>query len=278
MAFSTMVLLLFLIVFMLNTMPQYRVKPHWPRFSENINLGTAIYFGVEWLMRFYAYPHPKRYIFEPMSLIDLLSVVPAYATYDPSLGISFGRAKWLRALQILRILRIMRIAEYSVELYVIVRTLKKSLTQILIVMLVITIVMLTACFLMFFSENDYLDVASGQWMRKNRGVVEVSPFQNVFYCLYWGFVTVTTVGYGDLTPVSPWGQVVACLTMVMGVFTVVFPTSIISTNFANEWAAFHKAQKLHQRALLQRETENRRLQLARIWNDANRDYDADPDA
>ncbi|ORX70822.1 voltage-gated potassium channel [Linderina pennispora] len=274
MVFSSMLLLLFLIVFMLDTMPQYRLKPHWPRIAENINMGTAVYFGVEWLLRFYAFQNPKRYLLEPLSLIDLLSVVPAYASYDTSLGTSFGRAKWLRALQILRILRIMRVAEYSVELYVIVRTLKKSLTQILIVMLVIAIVLLTACFLMFFSENDTLDVGSGQWMRKNRGVVEVSPFQNVFYCLYWGFVTVTTVGYGDLTPVSPWGQVVACLTMVMGVFTVVFPTSIISTNFANEWEAFHKAQKLHQKSLLRRDTENRRLQLARIWSDANRDYDA----
>ncbi|KAJ1954872.1 hypothetical protein EC988_002198 [Linderina pennispora] len=276
MVFSSMLLLLFLIVFMLDTMPQYRLKPHWPRIAENINLGTAVYFGVEWLLRFYAFQNPKRYLFEPLSLIDLLSVVPAYASYDTNFGTSFGRAKWLRALQILRILRIMRVAEYSVELYVIVRTLKKSLTQILIVMLVIAIVLLTACFLMFFSENDTLDVGSGQWMRKNRGVVEVSPFQNVFYCLYWGFVTVTTVGYGDLTPVSPWGQVVACLTMVMGVFTVVFPTSIISTNFANEWDAFHKAQKLHQKSLLRRDTENRRLQLARIWSDANRDYDASP--
>ncbi|KAJ2156108.1 hypothetical protein GGH15_005629, partial [Coemansia sp. RSA 562] len=104
-------------------------------------------------------------------------------------------------------------------------------------MMVIVVVLLTGCFLLFFAENDSLDRTAVKWMRKNQGVNEVSPFQNIFFCLYWGFVTITTVGYGDYTPVSPWGQVIASVTMFVGVFTIVFPTSIISNNFASEWEA-----------------------------------------
>ncbi|KAI8325079.1 voltage-gated potassium channel [Martensiomyces pterosporus] len=269
---SSAMVLLFLIVFMLDTMPQYRVKKHWPEIAAAINLATAVFFAVEWVLRFYSFRKPYRYLIQPLTLIDLLGVVPAFVSYNPNENTSFGHVKWLRALQVLRVLRVLRLTQYSVELYVTLRTIRKSLAQILVVMLVIVITLLTACFFMFFAENDSLDVANVQWLRKNHGVVEASPFQNIFYCLYWGFVTVTTVGYGDLTPVSPWGQVVACVTMVMGVFTIVFPTSIISTNFANEWDAFHKAQKLHENRILQHDTDNRKHELVKIWRDANQSY------
>ncbi|KAJ1962144.1 hypothetical protein GGI12_002828 [Dipsacomyces acuminosporus] len=270
---SSLVVLLFLIVFMLDTMPQYRVKDYWPRVAAIINLATAIFFGVEWLLRFYSFRNPYKYLIQPMALIDLLGIIPAFISYKDSIeNHSFGHLKWLRALQVLRVLKVLRLTQYSVELYVTLRTLRRSLSQILVVMLVVAIVLITACFFMFFAENDSLDVPNVRWLRKNRGVVETSPFQNVFYCLYWGFVTVTTVGYGDLTPVSPWGQVVACITMIMGVFTIVFPTSIISTNFANEWDAFNKAQKLHQNRILQYNTDIRKQELTKIWRDANRSY------
>ncbi|KAJ2888353.1 hypothetical protein FB639_000698 [Coemansia asiatica] len=140
--------------------------------------------------------------------------------------------------------------------------------------MVIVILLLTACFLMFFAENDSLDTEKVQWLRKNHGVTEVSPFQNVFFCFYWGFVTITTVGYGDYTPASPWGQVIACITMFMGVFTIVFPTSIISNNFSSEWEAFHKAQKIHEQRMLQQEYQNKKQDLERVWNYANRSYDS----
>ncbi|KAJ2400049.1 hypothetical protein GGI23_002284 [Coemansia sp. RSA 2559] len=139
--------------------------------------------------------------------------------------------------------------------------------------MVIVSLLLTACFLLFYAENDSLDVVNVQWLRIAHGTPEVSPFQNVFFCLYWGFVTITTVGYGDYTPVSPWGQVIACLTMLMGVFTIVFPTSIISNNFATEWEAFRKAQKLHEQRKLQREYERKRRGLIKAWSYATHTYD-----
>ncbi|KAJ2325360.1 hypothetical protein GGI00_005060, partial [Coemansia sp. RSA 2681] len=151
-----------------------------------------------------------------------------------------------------------------------------SLFQILVVMMIIVLFLVTACFLLFYAENDSLDVANVRWLRKNHGVVEPSPYQNVFFCLYWGFVTVTTVGYGDYTPVSPWGQVIACFTMIIGVFTIVFPTSIISNNFATEWQAFHSAQKRRGQRILHREYEHKRHDLSRVLEYANQDYEARP--
>ncbi|KAJ2806736.1 hypothetical protein H4R20_001574 [Coemansia guatemalensis] len=271
--FSTAVLLLFLIVFMIDTLPQYRVRAQWRRIADLVNLVTAAFFAAEWLLRFYAFRRRMLYLFQPLTLIDVLGIFPGFIPYNTGGTAYFGQVKWLRALQVLRVLRILRLTEYSVELYVTVRTLRKSLTQIIIVMMVIFIVLLTGCFLMFFAENDSLDLSTVQWMRKKNGVPEVSPFQNVFFCLYWGFVTITTVGYGDYTPVSPWGQVIACVTMFMGVFTIVFPTSIISNNFASEWEAFHKAQKLNEQRQLQRENRYKRRELNRLWSYANQAYD-----
>ncbi|KAI7827340.1 hypothetical protein BX661DRAFT_183089, partial [Kickxella alabastrina] len=238
---STAVVLLFLIVFIIDTFPQYRVQSHWRDIARSVNLATALFFAVEWVLRLYAFQRPLMH--HPWVL---------YFTNDSANFL--GKAKWLRALQILRVLRVLRLTEYSVELYVTIRTLRKSLLQILVVMTIIIILLLTACFLLFFAENNRLDP---------------SPYQNIFYCLYWGFVTITTVGYGDYTPVSPWGHV----TMFMGVFTIVFPTSIISNNFAAEWEAFHKAQKVHDQRLLLYEYEYKRHDLARVWNYANQAYD-----
>ncbi|KAJ1824001.1 hypothetical protein GGH91_000049 [Coemansia sp. RSA 2671] len=269
-----MVVLLFLIVFMIDTFPQYRVRSDWRRIAANVNLSTAIFFALEWVLRFYSFPRPSRFMFQPLTLVDLLGIIPGFVYYSHSNENSFGYAKWLRALQVLRVLRVLRLAEYSVEIYVMVRTLRKSLLQILIVMMIIVLFLLTACFLLFYAENDSLDVVNVRWLRKNHGVVETSPFQNVFFCLYWGLVTVTTVGYGDYTPVSPWGQVIACFTMIIGVFTIVFPTSIISNTFANEWRAFHRAQKLREQRNLHREYEHKRHDLTKVWQYANQDYEA----
>ncbi|KAJ1831902.1 hypothetical protein LPJ63_003938 [Coemansia sp. RSA 2711] len=270
--FSTLVLLLFLIVFMIDTLPQYRVRADWRRIADLVNLTTASFFAAEWVLRFYTFRRPLLYLFQPLTIIDVLGIFPGFIKYTTGEVSYFGNVKWLRALQVLRVLRILRLTEYSVELYVTIRTLRKSLMQIVIVMMVIAVVLLTGCFLMFFAENEYLDIPNVQWMRSNHGVIEVSPFQNVFFCLYWGFVTITTVGYGDYTPVSPWGMVIAAITMFMGVFTIVFPTSIISNNFASEWETFRKAQKIHEQRVLQRENRNKRQELSRLWSYAHHAY------
>ncbi|KAJ2443298.1 hypothetical protein IWW46_002591 [Coemansia sp. RSA 2440] len=270
--FSTMVLLLFLIVFMIDTMPQYRVRAQWRKIADLVNLTTASFFACEWVLRFYSFRRPKRYLIQPLTIIDVLGIFPGFIKYTTGEVAYFGNVKWLRALQVLRVLRILRLTEYSAELYVTIRTLRRSFMQIAIVMMVIVVVLLTGCFLLFFAENDSLDRTAVKWMRKNQGVNEVSPFQNIFFCLYWGFVTITTVGYGDYTPVSPWGQVIASVTMFVGVFTIVFPTSIISNNFASEWEAFGKAQKIHEQRVLQRQYQGRRRELSRLWSCANQPY------
>ncbi|KAJ2238302.1 hypothetical protein H4R99_000225 [Coemansia sp. RSA 1722] len=258
---------------MIDTLPQYRIQAYWRRIARSVNLATALFFAVEWLLRLYSAQNAIKYGFNPLSVLDLLGIIPGFVYFTDDRANFLGRAKWLRALQVLRALRVLRLTEYSVELYVTIRTLRKSIFQILVVLMVIVIILLTACFLMFFAENDSLDMEKVQWLRKNHGVTEASPFQNVFFCFYWGLVTITTVGYGDYTPVSPWGQVIACVTMFMGVFTIVFPTSIISNNFSSEWDAFHKAQKLHEQRMLQQEYHHKRRDLERVWSYANRSYD-----
>ncbi|KAJ2804580.1 hypothetical protein H4R21_001589 [Coemansia helicoidea] len=274
MAFSTMVLLLFLIVFMIDTMPQYRIRADWRRLASLVDLTTASVFAVEWVLRFYAFVHPMRYLINPMVLLDALGIIPGFFMETSLSHGGYGRLKWLRALQVLRVLRLTRLAVYSVELYVTIRTLRKSMVQILIALGVIISLMLTASFLLFYAENDSLDLATLRWMRNNHGVVEVSPFQNVFFAIYWGLVTLTTVGYGDYTAVSPWGQVITCFAMFMGVFTIVFPTSIISNNFAAEWKAFQRAQRLSDDRRLHYRNNQDGIHLAELYNYANMPYEA----
>ncbi|KAJ2897197.1 hypothetical protein GGI21_004967, partial [Coemansia aciculifera] len=128
---------------MLDTLPQYRIRSNWRNFARNVNLSTALFFALEWVLRFYSFQRPLRYIFQPLTIIDLLGIIPAFIYYQQADQNSFGHAKWLRALQILRVLRVLRLAEYSVEMYVTVRTLRKSLFQILVVMMIIMLFLMT---------------------------------------------------------------------------------------------------------------------------------------
>lgn len=168
----------------------------------------TILFTVEYILRIICIGKPVKYIFSPLGLIDLLALIPSYL----SVFLSGGQSLLvLRALRLLRVFRIFKLTHFLSEMHFLSAALKGSLRKISIFMLtVLTLVMILGS-VMYLVEN-----------REN-------GFTSIPESIYWAIVTITTVGYGDISPVTPMGKFIASIIMLIGYGIIAVPTGIITT-------------------------------------------------
>ena len=151
-----------------------------------------------------------KYILSPLAIIDLIAFLPFY--------LSTFFAIDLRLLRIFRLLRLLKLTRYSPALLVIwsvMRNQSKALTAALFVMV-------TA--LIFSSSIIYLFEKEAQ----------PEAFASIPHAMWWGIATLTTVGYGDLAPITLGGKIFGAFTMILGIGMFALPTGVIATGFANE--------------------------------------------
>lgn len=155
----------------------------------------------------------REYIFSVMGIIDLIAILPFYLPMLFHIDL-----RLLRILRLVRLFRIFKLAHYSSSLRL-VGTVIHDRRQELIVTLFGTflILVLTASF-MYSIENS----------------VQPDKFPNILSALWWAVATFTTIGYGDIYPVTGWGQLLAALTALFGIGLVAIPTGIISAGFLEE--------------------------------------------
>ncbi len=155
----------------------------------------------------------KRYALSFYGLVDFLAILPFY------LQLLFPGAD-LRVLRVLRLIRVLKLSHYSSaieDLFEAVRAEKRSFIATLYILL---IVILLSSSLMYFAEHD----------------AQPEKFATIPHSIYWAVITLTTVGYGDVSPVTPVGQVLSLFTAFMGVCTVAMLTGIVASSFANQMA------------------------------------------
>ncbi|HVG43005.1 MAG TPA: ion transporter, partial [Chitinophagaceae bacterium] len=177
-------------------------------------------FTIEYILRLVCIKQPIRYVFSFLGLIDLLSIIPAY------LSIFFVGAQSLlvlRALRLLRIFRIFKLTHFISEMQFLGSAIKGSLKKISIFMLFVLAMVIILGSVMYLIEG-----------RKN-------GFGSIPDSIYWAIVTITTVGYGDISPVTPLGKFVASFIMLIGYGIIAVPTGIITTEIA-----LSARQKRHQ--------------------------------
>lgn len=171
---------------------------------------TAI-FTIEYILRIIAINKPKRYIFSFYGIVDLLSTIPSY------IGFIFGGANLLfaiRALRLLRIFRILKVTRYIGESHKLIAALKNSKAKIFVFLFAVFIICIIAGTLMHLIEG------------------ETGGFDNIPLSIYWCIVTLTTVGFGDIAPVTPLGRLIASLIMITGYGIIAVPTGIVSAEFS----------------------------------------------
>ncbi|MGE5927752.1 MAG: ion transporter [Gemmatimonadota bacterium] len=167
----------------------------------------TILFSIEYGLRLYSVRSPVRYALSPLGVIDLLAILPTY------LSLFVPGAQTLlvvRVLRLLRIFRIFKLAEYLQESSVLASALKASRRKITVFLLTVITIVLIVGTLMYVVEGPQ------------------HGFTNIPVGVYWAVVTLTTVGYGDLSPVTPLGRVLAVGVMLMGYAIIAVPTGIVT--------------------------------------------------
>ena len=188
-----------------------------------VELVSVMIFTVEYLLRVWTSdllrpdmrPAKARikYVFSFMALIDLLAILPFYIPFLIPVDL-----RVLRMLRIIRLLRVFKVNRYTTALSTIGNVFKRKKSQLLSSVFVVILLMIIAAVLMYNVEN----------------AAQPEAFTNAFDALWWAVATLTTVGYGDIYPITTIGKMLSALIALLGIGLVAVPTGIISAGFVEE--------------------------------------------
>ena len=167
----------------------------------------TILFSIEYIVRIITIKYPRKYIFSFYGIIDLLSTIPMYLSF---IFIGSHSLVALRALRLLRVFRILKLARYMGESTNFVIALKESRAKIAVFLSFVIILCIILGTIMYLVEAPE------------------SGFTSIPRSVYWAIVTLTTVGYGDIAPATPLGQLIASAIMILGYGIIAIPTGIVS--------------------------------------------------
>jgi voltage-gated potassium channel len=173
----------------------------------------TIVFTLEYMTRFYCSPKPFRYAGSFYGLIDLLSVMPSY------LSLFFPGANYLlivRLLRVLRVFRVLKLVRYISDANILIRSMIASRRKILVFFFLVVVLSVIFGSLMYIVEGPQ------------------NGFTSIPKSVYWTIVTITTVGYGDITPQTSLGQLIAALAMLTGYSIFAVPTGILTAELSHE--------------------------------------------
>jgi len=216
------IILLFLILASIAVVMLESVTEIGNNYAYELNLTEwiiTILFTLEYFARIVIIKKPTEYIFSFYGVIDFLSTVPKYL----SLFIIGSHALVaLRALRLLRVFRILKLARFIGEGNQLVNALKASRAKISVFLLAIFMLCIILGTLMYMIEGG-----SG------------GGFTSIPRSVYWAIVTLTTVGYGDIAPVTPFGQFIASIIMILGYAVIAVPTGIVSSEMTKDHGKIH---------------------------------------
>ena len=186
---------------------------------------SVVIFSIEYVLRIWSAPARNdlgnstniikrmKYIFSFTGLIDFLAIIPSILPYI------FGGLD-LRWLRVLRLLRLLKISNYSSALEDFFSAIKADWRSFSAALYLMVIALFLSSALMYIAEHDS----------------QPEKFSSIPETMWWGLITLTTVGYGDVSPVTPLGKIIGAFTAIMGVCTVALLTGIVASAFANQRA------------------------------------------
>jgi voltage-gated potassium channel len=211
-AFDIVLLMLIIgsiVVVMLDSVESYHKE--YGRLFVIMEWTFTILFTLEYILRLISIQKPWLYVISFLGLVDLLAIIPSY------LSIFFVGAQSLlvlRALRLLRVFRIFKLTHFLTEMEFLKIALAGSLKKISIFMLVVLSLVIILGSVMYLVEKGE------------------NGFDSIPESIYWAIVTITTVGYGDISPVTPWGKFIASIMMFIGYGIIAVPTGIVTTEMA----------------------------------------------
>ncbi len=175
----------------------------------------TIFFTFEYLARLYCSPNPRKYALSFFGIIDLLATLPPY------LGYFFHGARFmmvLRSFRLIRIFRVFKLFSFLEEGHLLLESMRQSMRKISVFFLFVVIMVISIGTLMYMVECNEPD----------------TQFTSIPTSIYWAIVTMTTVGYGDITPVTPVGRFLSAVVMLFGYTILAVPTGIVSAQMIKD--------------------------------------------
>ena len=199
-------IILSVVVVMLESVEAYQTK--YIDLFHTLEWIFTIVFTIEYFFRLYVVRRPIKYATSFFGIIDLLAILPTY------LSLIFAGTQYLlviRALRLLRVFRIFKLGHYLKESRIILASLRASRRKITVFLFFVVLMTIIVGSVMYLVEAE-----------------ADSGFTSIPRSIYWAIVTLTTVGFGDITPQTELGQFLSALVMIMGYAVIAVPTGIIS--------------------------------------------------
>ena len=191
-------------------------------FFKYFELFSIFIFSVEYLLRFWScvsakvYNNPVtgriKYLFSPLAIIDLIAIAPFYMTFF------VVDTRILRLLRLLRLLRITKHFRYSKTFHIIISTIEKKKEELLSALVLMLCLLLICSTGVYFAENE----------------AQPDKFSSILASMWWAVATLTTVGYGDIFPITFLGKIFGSISAIFGVGLFAIPAGLLASGFSDE--------------------------------------------
>lgn len=199
------------IVVMLESVESINQEYKW--LFDRLEWLFTICFTIEYILRLYCIYRPAKYALSFFGIVDLVSILPTYIEF---LIPHAGALSVVRAMRILRVFRVFKLAHFVKEGFVIMSAMRASLPKITVFLVFILLIVTVMGSVIYLVEGGH-----------------GTAFDSIPRSIYWAIVTITTVGYGDIAPTTPFGQFLAAAIMIMGYVVIAVPTGIVSAEIAS---------------------------------------------
>lgn len=183
------------------------------------NIFSVITFTLEYILRVWSctvcesYQHPVwgriRYMLTPLAIIDLVAFLPFYLPFF------HADLRTIRLLRLITFLQILKVARYSYTLKIFGKVLKKQKDELILTLTIVVFILLASSNLMFYLEHE----------------AQPDKFSDIPSAMWWGIITLTTIGYGDVYPVTPGGRFLGGIVALLGIGLFALPAGIIASGF-----------------------------------------------
>jgi voltage-gated potassium channel len=199
------------------------IYSHYGEILISFNVFCVVIFSAEYILRLYVsdLSHPSnnrlksaiKFILSPFGVIDLLAILPFYLPMFIKIDLRF-----IRIIRLVRVIRVFKLNRYNNSLKLIGKVIKEKKEELLITGFVTFLTLLLASFLMYAIESEH----------------QPEAFPDILSSFWWAVATLTTVGYGDVYPITSFGRFIAGIIAIMGIGIIALPTGIISAGFMNK--------------------------------------------
>ncbi len=211
------IIVLNILVIILDSIKEISVK--YNQFFNDFEIFSLVFFTVEYIARVYSivekpkYKHPVRgrlrYVKTPLAIVDLLAFIPFYLAFLPI------DLRYLRIFRLMALFRMFKMARYLHALSIFKRVLVQRKEQLVLSFLFILFILVIISFIMFYVEN----------------AAQPDKFTSIPATMWWGIATLTTVGYGDMVPITNLGKFLGGIFAIAGVGLLALPAGILSSGF-----------------------------------------------